>query len=468
MSEDGLVRDPRETKNVLVPEPSAILDSLHVECESRRNEEDALRQYDEAQARRLAEHAAYRERLAGAFNDAYAFPREETEQGRKPCKEGFRRWAERFVSLGTIMCRCDEAIERLNLRKRLHAVAQKPAPTAMKYACALVLLAAEGNSDAIAPALEKANRDLELQRFVLWLPFILDSLWLPYTVRGAAARVASSPDGTTFEEHLQAEQAFGALPITLTQRNYLIASTPANGMVDEARSEMTTHVGVEDTATKEPGRTRSDIGKDTVRTAEEIVSEYSQRHQNARMPDVVRETSLTESKVRRTDAWKNHENRLLDVYLQAHPDAETPDIKEEFGFSAPKIVGMAAWRQHMDRRLQRKPPPKLKERPLSATTAASCPDKTAHDPTEVVDQRDHLFQCILENADFETRAALNRLPSTARNELVEHVLGRMDGSPVAEDGSERERVIAIMIEVSESWLADREQDERERSWKEDS
>jgi hypothetical protein len=105
----------------------------------------------------------------------------------------------------------------------------------------------------------------------------------------------------------------------------------------------------------------------------------------------------------------------------------------------------------------------LKERPLSATTTTCRPDNKAPDPTAVVDQRDHIFQCILENVDPETRAALNRLPLAARNELVTRVVSHMDGSPIAEDGTERQRVIGIMVEVARSWLEEREQEQRRRS-----
>src|SRR5262249_15945236 len=142
--------------------------------------------------RRRNEYAAYRERLAQKFSDAYAFPGEETEQGRKPCPEGFQRWAERFLTLGAVMRECDEAIQNLCLRERLREVACKTAPAAMKYASALLLVASEGNAGAVASALEKANGDRELRRFVLWLPFILDNLWHPFSGDNGPIPVAMS------------------------------------------------------------------------------------------------------------------------------------------------------------------------------------------------------------------------------------------------------------------------------------
>jgi hypothetical protein len=195
------------------PEPSSILDSLLCEAESRRRREDEAQQIAQECARQLDEHATYRDRLARAFDHAYAFPHEEREQGRKPSLDGSQRWAERFVALGTVMRQCDEAIENLRLRERLRTVVGKTAPGAMTYACALLLVVSEGKPDAVASALEKANDDRKLRRFVLWLPFILDSLWPPILPGDGPTRVHEPPDGTSREEKELAEQAFGWRPV---------------------------------------------------------------------------------------------------------------------------------------------------------------------------------------------------------------------------------------------------------------
>jgi hypothetical protein len=86
-------------------------------------------------------------------------------------------------------------------------------PAALKYACAVLLLASEGRADAVASALTNANRDGELRRFVLWLPFVLDNLWFPFSPQGGAIRMAQSPEGTSWEEAQQADRAFSRRPV---------------------------------------------------------------------------------------------------------------------------------------------------------------------------------------------------------------------------------------------------------------
>jgi hypothetical protein len=122
-----------------------------------------------------------------------------------------QRTAQFLEDLGTIARECDTAIERLRFVERIRAVAQWPAPAAMKFAWAVVLLAAEGDADLLASALEKANLDGELRRFILWMNFILDSLWHPFPADDGIIRVSTPPDGTSREEYEQAERALAAV-----------------------------------------------------------------------------------------------------------------------------------------------------------------------------------------------------------------------------------------------------------------
>src|SRR5262249_29878077 len=152
---------------------------------------------------------ALRQRLADAFDFAYRFTNEETEQGRKPCPDGFRRWAERFLAVSAVLRECDAAIEGLRMAERLRAVAATDAPAALKFACALLLLASKGEAEHVASSLASANGDGELRRFVLWLPFTLDNLWRPFPDEDGLIRVALSPDGTSREKNQKADLAFG-------------------------------------------------------------------------------------------------------------------------------------------------------------------------------------------------------------------------------------------------------------------
>jgi hypothetical protein len=200
---------PTEVESPPPSDPRSLLGQLLSEAESRREQEAEALRIEAERARRLSEHKALRTKLADAFEFALRFPDEEKKQGRKPCQDSFPRWAERFLTVGTVMRECDTAIESLRLVERLRAVAERPAPAAMKYACAVLLVASHGRADAVASALDSANGDGELRRFVLWLPFILDNLWPPFPGNDGLTRVALCPDETSWEEHQQAGRAFG-------------------------------------------------------------------------------------------------------------------------------------------------------------------------------------------------------------------------------------------------------------------
>jgi hypothetical protein len=205
---------------------NAMLTSLLAEAGSRRRQEEEARRLAEEREQRLREHAARRERLAGAFAAVWGFPEEENEQGRKPSPEGFRRWAPRFTVLAAVMRECDQAIPSLRLQERLRAVASTRAPAAMKYACVLLLLASDGDAGAVAAALAQAFRDGELRRFVLWLPYILDNLWQPFPRENGRIEVAEVPDGTNREEMEQAGSAFGWRTLSLSADPPGMPATP--------------------------------------------------------------------------------------------------------------------------------------------------------------------------------------------------------------------------------------------------
>jgi hypothetical protein len=182
--------------------PSAIVDSLLAKAEARRQEEEVVRQFQAEREHRLAEHGRLRACLARAFDEAHAFPGEENALASKPSPEGFQRWAVRIIAVGTILRECDAAIDNLNLVERLRNIAPRAAPPALAYACAVLVLASEGQAEDVATALEKANGDGELRLFVLWLPYTLDHLWHPFSDADGLTRLAAAPEGTSHRENL--------------------------------------------------------------------------------------------------------------------------------------------------------------------------------------------------------------------------------------------------------------------------
>ncbi len=210
------VRSPVRRREPAAPPPSdpcSVIDSLLTEAEARQKQQADARRDAEERRQKLEEHARHRARLAAAFGRVTAFPSEANEQGRKPGPDGFLLWAERIVALGAALRECDQIIERIQLIGRLQAAAQRPAPAAMKYACALLVLGAQGNIPVVADNLEKAYLDYELRRFVLWLPFILDVLWTPYPGPDGLTRHEMPPEGVSLEDYKKAHRAFGERPL---------------------------------------------------------------------------------------------------------------------------------------------------------------------------------------------------------------------------------------------------------------
>jgi hypothetical protein len=194
-------------------------------------------------------------------------------------------------------------------------------------------------------------------------------------------------------------------------------------------------------------------------TAEERVRQYLDTSPNPGMAEARRITALTERKIRRTQAWKDYEEEALNAYLLKHPAASGKDVECAFGFSPAKTAGMKAWTAHMERTRASKPPRKVKERPLKDATVRARPDVRAVDPSKPVDQRDSIFQAVVEFADSDTRAALNRLSSPERDALVEHILNNSESD--SQEWQGRENARALILEIAKSWLEDHEQEVRE-------
>jgi hypothetical protein len=209
--------------------PHDTINALFTESAAQQRLRDEAKRAKQERDRRLQEHMTLREKLAGALDRASQFPNEENEQRRKPCPEGFRLWAERFIEVGDLIRECDEAIELLRLSKRLQGIAATTAPLPMKFACALLVQASGGNTEEIADVLERSNGDPDLRRFVRWLPFVLDNLWRPYHQGSVPVWVALPPPDATSEEYRQAGAAFGWRDISIIDEPPGARTPPTDG-----------------------------------------------------------------------------------------------------------------------------------------------------------------------------------------------------------------------------------------------
>jgi hypothetical protein len=196
-------------------------------------------------------------------------------------------------------------------------------------------------------------------------------------------------------------------------------------------------------------------------TNDQLVSQYLGTHPSPRIDEVIQATGLSEQRIRQTQAWKDHEESALQKYLLDHPDAGTRDVQRNFCFSPAKTAGMNAWKAHMARKKAAKPPRKIKEKQLTDGMVRNRPNDDSADPSEVVDRREQIFRVVLENADPETKAELQRLPETDRASLVEHILRVMDCNDLSARDSTQ--ALQIMMEVAKSWLDEKEQHRREEA-----
>ena len=196
--------------------------------------------------------------------------------------------------------------------------------------------------------------------------------------------------------------------------------------------------------------------------AEAAVTAYLATQRDPPITDVAGATRLTEHKIRRTQAWKAHEDSRLDAFLCDHPRAGIADVQKALGFSAGKTAGMQAWSDHQARKEAAKPPRRVKQVSLSKKMLDCCPNAAAADPGARVADRDELLHTILEDADPETRALIKRLTQAEREALVDHLLANVDlGDGL--DTAQSAAIRALLLEIARQWLDDDEQEARRSS-----
>jgi hypothetical protein len=194
------------------------------EVERRQAEEDRRLQQE-----RLRPYQELRPRWERAWEVAYLWPGQQRRRGRKPDPQGFEEWAGLWVELGAVLNAFNRILRdreehyramagpvresgpeppSLCPLARLGRAADSGVP-ALDAAALLLLIGCEGERDRVANQLACLNRDPELCRFVLWLPFIRDALWHPDPDENGLTRTAEPPDDVSFADFLRANAAFG-------------------------------------------------------------------------------------------------------------------------------------------------------------------------------------------------------------------------------------------------------------------
>jgi hypothetical protein len=111
-------------------------------------------------------------------------------------------------------------------------------------------------------------------------------------------------------------------------------------------------------------------------------------------------------------------NLLVGRYLEQHPDAPIRDVVAAVSLSQGTVQQSEAWRHEMARRKAGKPPPKIKERPLTRAMLAARgqKDDTA---TKQVMQDQAIWRWLLETAQPHERVDLHVKSPKERAELID-------------------------------------------------
>jgi hypothetical protein len=192
-------------------------------------------------------------------------------------------------------------------------------------------------------------------------------------------------------------------------------------------------------------------------TAEEKVRRSLEGNPSATIDEAAAATDLTETAIRRTNAWKRHEDKGLGAYLEGNPDATAADAATATGFSAAKIVSMDAWKAHQAKKEARKPEPEIKERQVkeAAWRVISAP---GGDPSQGMEAREHLFLHLIDWAEPKERALLHRLKQAERDKLIRHILENCDYGEIEKmEPDKKQQVVNV---VAQSWLDSHEEEKR--------
>jgi hypothetical protein len=196
-------------------------------------------------------------------------------------------------------------------------------------------------------------------------------------------------------------------------------------------------------------------------TNEAVVAQYVSSAKSPHIEEAVQVTSLSLNKIQRTQAWKNFEEQNLERYLIANRRASGEDVMRKFGFSPAKTVKMKAWKDHMGRRKAAKPPPQIKEQPLSARMLESRPDEQAAKPSALAQRQDSFFREIVEASPPAMRGKLNKLTPAECNAFTAHLHEQIPLDCLV--GLQLEDRMALLVEVTGTWLDELDQEHRRHS-----
>jgi hypothetical protein len=199
-------------------------------------------------------------------------------------------------------------------------------------------------------------------------------------------------------------------------------------------------------------------------TPEARVARYLKDHPTALIAEVRTGTELSEQRICRTKAWKNHQEALLKDYLERSPGATVADAAAFLCCSPAKIVTMSAWKSYQARKEATVPQCRVKDRRLTRLMLEGRADDKTADPTGQAEAQDELFQQLMQAVKPETRLQLKKLHAEEKLALIKHLLEEVDLGQV--DGLDPKDRFDVLVQLSESWLEKWEQEVRYRAQEE--
>jgi hypothetical protein len=191
---------------------------------------------------------------------------------------------------------------------------------------------------------------------------------------------------------------------------------------------------------------------------ETLVAEFLSQQQEKQIDAAMQQTGLTAAQIRRTSSWKRHEDGLLRDFLRQQPQATTRDIERALGWSPAKTARMRPWKKQQAHIRAARGERPIKERLLSARITHVRGDRKGSDPATAAEQREDVFEALVQHADPAIARQLRALADSDRQLFLEHVISSTDGEAFRTRSAANQQ--AILREVTQSWLDDHQQQRR--------